>query len=251
LATAYGERWEAGDRAVFAIGRKPIGVEKARPFSVVILSANYNNLIQCVNAVIKNEPDLPEERIIVVDDGLYDRMPPFFPRITWIKGSKPFVFARNANSRNANIGIATANSGVILLNDDAILLTKYGFTEISKRHGIVSAAIKGIVGNRNQLPKGAGLRPELKRLCFIAVFIPKSVQDKLGPLDERFTGYGYDDDDYSRRAIEVGIPLSIFDGCIVDHGSLIPTFRSKPGWDELMRKNAALFLEKYSSPAQR
>ncbi len=38
-------------------------------FSVVILSANAANLVACVQSVLANEPDLPPDRLIVVDDG--------------------------------------------------------------------------------------------------------------------------------------------------------------------------------------
>jgi GT2 family glycosyltransferase len=247
LATAYGERWQAGDRAVFAIGRKPITNGKSKDFSIVILSRNAANLVPCVQAIQKNEPDFPMERIVVVDDGARKEAERHLPEeITWVSGSKPFVFARNAN-----IGIAKANSDVILLNDDALLLNKNGLTKLSKcGPGIVSAAIHGLVGNRNQAPQCVGVRPEYKMLCFICVFIPKSVQEKLGPLDERFTGYGFDDDDYSKRAVEAGIPLSVFDGCLVDHSGT-PTFRSRDGWVDLMRQNESLFKEKYPSSAQR
>lgn len=253
LATAYGERWEGGDKAVFAIGRKPVETEKqTTPFSIVILTANAKNLVPCVNAILKNEPDLPPERIIIVDDGARKEAERELPEeITWVSGSKPFIFARNAN-----IGIEKANSDVILLNDDAMLMTPQGFTKLARQKGgIVSATIKGVVGNRNQMRcefnVNRPLRSESKMLCFVAVLIPKEVQDKLGPLDERFVGYGFDDNDYSRRALEVGVPLSIYGGCLVDHGTLKPTFRSKKGWIELMGENEKLFKEKYQSPAQR
>ena len=247
LATAYGERWQAGDRAVFAIGRKPITNSKHLPFGIVILSRNADNLVPCINAIQKYEPDFPMERIVVVDDGARKEAERLLPEeITWVGGSKPFVFARNAN-----IGIAKANSDVLLLNDDALLTTKNGFTALSRcGMGIVSAAIKGLVGNENQKPRSRGLRPEMKMLCFVAVFIPRWVQEKLGPLDERFIGYGFDDNDYSKRALDAGIPLAIFDGCIVNHSGT-PTFRSNPGWVESMHENEILFREKYQLSGQR
>src|SRR5690348_1137632 len=222
LATAYGERCQVGDRAVFAIGRKPVQLED-RPFHIVIPSANHENLIACVSAIVQNEPQLPTERIIVVDDGARAKAEARLPKLTWVKGKKPFIFARNVN-----LGIAAANSNVLLLNDDAILQTAGGFTTLSKvGKGIVSAGIKGMVGNKNQLTIGRGLRPEKSMLCFMAVFIPKSVQDKIGLLDERFTGYGFEDNDYSARAREAGFTLSVFDGCVVEHESVPSTYRSK------------------------
>lgn len=240
LATAYGERWAAGDKAVFAVAQKPIEKEKEeRPFHIVIPSKNALNLAACVQAIQENEPSFDLARIIVVDDGLA-AVP---PGVRVVKGEKPFIFARNAN-----IGIRAANSDVILLNDDAILKTPGGFTELCKHPGIVSAVIEGVVGNPNQTPHFWGLRKEPNVLCFVCVFIPKSVQDKLGPLDERFTGYGFEDNDYSKRAHEAGIQLSIFDGCTVEHKSLTPTFRSDPKWVKKMSQSQEIFKEKYNHP---
>lgn len=247
LATAYGERWAAGDKAVFAVGRKPIPASKEikphKPeFSIVIPSKNADNLLQCVLAIRKNEPDLPAERIIVIDDGDLRKKGVLHPlRVTWVEGVKPFIFARNVN-----LGLNAANSDVIVLNDDAILTTKYGFTKLAKHCGIVSAAIDGIVGNQNQLVQGKGLRPESGVLCFVAVFIPKWIQDKIGPLDERFNGYGFEDNDYCKRAANAGIGRYIFDGCVVEHGSLTPTFRSNPNCESELYRAQEIFREKYA-----
>lgn len=163
--------------------------------------------------------------------------------MTWLKGKKPFVFARNVN-----LGIKEANSDVIILNDDAKLMTQYGFSQMQKYgKGIVAASIRGIVGNQHQLCTGGrGFRREYGPLCFIAVLIPKWVQDKIGLLDERFTGYGFEDNDYCRRAHEAGIPLWINDGCVVEHGSLRPTFRSDANWLHAMEDAHKIYQEKWS-----
>lgn len=248
LATAYGERWQGGDRAVFAIGRKPVSADKVMaPFSVVIPSKNIANLVSCVNAIINNEPNLDTGRIIVVDDGLGRNL----TYVTTIKGKKPFVFARNVN-----IGIAHAKSDVIVMNDDAILQTPNGLSEMVKFKGICAASIiesDTLRCNPRQSNQGftKRFRPEHDMVAFICVSIPKQVQEKVGPLDERFVGYGFDDNDYCRRAREKGIPLSIYDGCIVNHRVLTPTFRSDENWEASMAQNRKLYKEKYQSPEQR
>lgn len=211
-----------------------------KPFSIVILSKNMENLSRCIESIVRHEPNFPLDRIIVVDDGLEEVFP--YPGIRKIEGQKPFIFARNAN-----IGIREADGDVLLLNDDALLETDNGFTMLAANHlGITAAAVKGIVGNARQAPHGRGLRNEPDMLCFIAVFIPKDVQEKIGPLDERFVGYGYDDNDYCRRAKEAGVPLSIYDGCIVNH-CLTPTFRSDPNWTDRMYENFKLYEDKYEA----
>ena len=248
LATAYGERWAGGDKAVFAVAQKPLQKEKEESrfdkYSIVIPSKNPENLIQCVRAIIENEPDLPTERIIVVDDGAREKAESQLPKMTWVQGVKPFIFARNVN-----LGIKAANSDVIVLNDDAKLVSRRGFINLAKHghRGVVSASIHGTVGNYRQICKpGNGLIEEHSMLCFMAVLIPHWVQNKIGLLDERFSGYGFEDNDYSRRTLEAGIGLWVDHSCIVEHESLQPTFRSDPNWVDLMHQNQSKYAEKWA-----
>lgn len=244
VATAYGESWAGGDRAVFAVGRKPLEGEQRADFSVVILSKNQSNLDACLRSIRDNEPSLPPDRIHVIADQTLFAISQDIPQ-HYV--SEPFIFARNAN-----LGIKTADSDVILLNDDARLTTSQGLTKLArhKAKGIVSAAIVGMVGNKNQHPQTEEeVRREPHMLCFVAVLIPKWVQAKVGTLDERFTEYGFEDNDYCRRAQEAGVGLSIFDGCVVEHGTLKPTFRSQPGWEQKLQKAQQIYQEKYTSPA--
>lgn len=217
-------------------------------YKVVILSARASNLVPCVQSVLECEPDLPPGNIIVVDDGARAEAEPLLPQVSWITGAKPFIFARNAN-----IGIGEAASDVILLNDDARLVTERGFTRLveeARSHpnlGVCSAGICGAVGNPRQLASGRGeFRDEARALAFVCVYIPRSVFESIGPLDERFTGYGFDDNDYCARALAAGLRLGIWDGCIVDHtGELPSTFRTRPDLAKLFEQNRRLFAEKW------
>jgi GT2 family glycosyltransferase len=70
----------------------------------------------------------------------------------------------------------------------------------------------------NQLPqKASHIRVEPRVLCFIAILIPREVWQLVGELDERFTHYGCEDDDYCRRATLEGVRLGIWDQCLVGH----------------------------------
>lgn len=222
-------------------------------YSVVILSANAATLVACVRSVVEHEPALPPERVIVVDDGARTEAEPHLPAVTWISGQKPFVFARNAN-----LGMQAplaAGHDVILLNDDARPETPGGFSALAEqagRHedvGILSAGIRGMVGNPRQLaaPRPAdaatdsdtavAVRIEPVTLAFIAVCIPRRTVETLGELDERFSGYGFDDNDYCARALQAGLELGVWGGCVVEHGTLPPTFRSLSFWRTLSRQN--------------
>ena len=213
--------------------------------SVIIPSRNAANLVPCVRAIRGAGETC---RIIVVDDGVGpvfcddDSREP----LDFVHGVQPFIF-----SRNINIGIRAAGTDdVILLNDDALLKTPLGFTKLQRAYldacGVVSATMHN-VGNANQFPKALTptMRDEPRTLCFVCVFIPRVVIDIVGLLDERFVGYGLDDDDYCLRCRNAGLKLGIFDGCYVDHGSLTSSFRGLAGAGGDFSGNMRLFIEKW------
>jgi GT2 family glycosyltransferase len=222
-------------------------------FRVVILSKSPQNLIRCVRAIFKREPGLDSKQIIVVDDGIrekgddgpivVDGQP-----LTAITGEKPFVFARNAN-----IGFrAAGEEDVILLNDDALLLNDFGFTGLSRvaashpDFGVISSSVSGIVCNPRQHPYVKGLfQEEPEMIAFICVYIPRKAYQAVGPLDERFTGYGYDDNDYCERVKSAGFRLGIWHGCLVDHSQQrFSTYRTRPDWSQIYAQNRQLFEQK-------
>ncbi len=199
-------------------------------YSVVILSKNAQNLHLCLAAI---EHFNPHAQVIVVDDGLAFR-PESSLLVCYLDGIKPFVF-----STNANLGIfAACNGDVLLLNDDALLRTPLGFDRLARIAnrdvdvGILSPATSG-VGNENQSlwaegdSSKQGLRYEPKVLCFVCVYIRRDVLKAVGPLDERFTQYGWEDNDYCRRVLahKNGYKLGIYDPVQVDHTSSKSSFR--------------------------
>jgi GT2 family glycosyltransferase len=221
-----------------------------RPFSVIIPSRDPENLVPCVNAILMRE--LHFRRIIVVDDGARqeaERQLPTLP-IDWVPGIKPFVFARNIN-----LGIeAAGDDDVILLNDDAVLITQCGFSRMVRamqeapEFGVVSA-VTNSAGNPNQYRRGdLQLREEPKHVAFVCVAIPRRVLNTVGLLDERFTAYGWDDNDYCRRAKNAGYKLAIYDGCFVDHLSLNSTYRGRGRAGDI-RAGAEIYRAKWGDTA--
>lgn len=221
-------------------------------FSVVILSKDIHNLVPCVRAILANEPEMEDQRIVVVDDGAYTDAPRSLHGHTWVPGKKPFIFARNAN-----IGLRKAyesSDAAILLNDDAVLRTHGGFTSLYgawkaclPQYGLLSAATNR-VGNTNQYSQDAKvIRPESRMLCFICCLIPRAVFQKAGPLDERYClDYGVEDGDYSFRVRREGYGLGIWDQCFVDHSSLKSSYRGDG--NASFAQNAALFAAKWGMP---
>jgi GT2 family glycosyltransferase len=188
----------------------------------------------------------------VVDDGARSEAEPLLPGITWISGERPFIFARNANA-----GIAAAGGDVILMNDDARLITVRGFTRMARemtahpRVGVCSAGVRGVIGNPNQHTRGRpAFRLEGRTLAFVCVYIPRRVYNCVGPLDTRYTGYGFDDNDYCTRVLAAGYRLAVWDGCQVDHsGDLPSSFRTRHDLTALFEHNRQLYQEKWGRPA--
>jgi hypothetical protein len=220
-------------------------------FCVVVLSSNAVNLIACVRSVLAAEPGLSPQDIIVVDDGARAAAEASLPSVRWVTGITPFVFARNAN-----LGIGLARTDVVLMNDDASLLTPSGFSELTAealRHpeiGICSSGILGAVGNPKQIATGKpNFRYEPRAIAFVCVFLPWSIYVRVGPLDERFVGYGFEDNDYCTRVTEAGFKIGIWDGCVVDHGERPSSFRSRPDIMTLFDRNRELYRSKWGRDA--
>lgn len=217
------------------------------PFTILIPSARFSNLDGCVRSILERDP-LPQDRILVIDDGARREAPANFP-VTWVDGRKPFVFARNVN-----LGwlASSPDSDVIVMNDDARLKTPGGFRALAEAVrakpslGVCSAAITGTVGNPNQHPKpGAAIRTDSRVVAFVCVYIPRQSREKIGLLDERYVAYGGDDMDYCRRALDAGLELGIFDGCIVSHGEVPSTYRTRPDIYALFQEGKRLYAEKF------
>jgi glycosyltransferase involved in cell wall biosynthesis len=221
----------------------PPAARVSRDFDIVILSASPANLRAAVAAILAREPAFDPGQIIVVDDGAGTDKTGIPPSVRWVQGTKPFNYARNAN-----IGIAASQRDVILLNDDAVLETPAGFTTLAAANGgrgIISAAVRGVVGNPNQNAGRRGIWPESSVLCFVCVHLPRTVLDRVGPLDEDFVGYGFEDNDYCDRARAARFALSVCGDCVVDHGhTLRSTFRSNSQHAARFAQNKAIYEAK-------
>jgi len=216
-------------------------------FSVVIPSGNAANLVSCVRSLLAAEPELSAQEIIVVDDGARAGAEASLPDLHWITGITPFIF-----SRNSNLGITMAGRDVILMNDDANLITPRGFSSLveeTSRHadvGLCSAGIRGVVGNPRQIVTARpGFRYEPRAIAFVCLFVPWRTYVTLGPLDERFVGYGFEDNDYCARVLEAGMNIGIYDACVVDHAKHPSVYRNRPNFAVLFEQNRQLYRSKW------
>ena len=57
-----------------------------------------------------------------------------------------------------------------------------------------------------------------ERLAFVCVYIPARTRQLIGDMNEAFTGYGGEDDDFCRRVKEAGLQLAVTPLVSVKHG---------------------------------
>lgn len=224
-------------------------------YAIIIPSCNPDNLSACLQA-INNNQETALNRVFVYDtcpgDGVLNVCDEF--HVACAHGELPFVFSKAINTGI----ILTGDKDIIVLNDDATLQTPNGFDELSKAssldpgYGIISAAVKGFVGNPEQQYTGANTgyairQAKLHTVVFICVYIPRAVINKVDLLDERLIHYGWEDNLYCLQTRAAGWDLGIFDGCVVEHGTLPSSFRvpnNLPSLDDNWRIFESIVREK-------
>lgn len=233
-------------------------------FMVIIPSKNASNLVACLMAIRRHEPDA---RVVVVDDG--DGKDIALACASFgalrLRGAKPFIYARNINRGIAGtfdkitLDVITGEPvdptprGALLLNDDAILETPGGLSALAQacadhpEYGLISARIHAPIcaeSNINGPVNEFGIRDEPRMVAFVCTYIPRATIEKVGLLDEQFAGYGCDDDDYCLRVRNAGLKIGVLDSVRVNHAELPSTYRPGNGRGNFAA-NAELFRAKW------
>jgi GT2 family glycosyltransferase len=109
-----------------------------------------------------------------------------------------------------------------------------------------------------QPPTKSGLLYTNEYLCFVCVYIKRSVIDRIGLMDERFTGYGSDDVDYCQRAHAANFRLAVTPFVQIHHGhqsqpvsaTFIRAMGSDQARDRSMREMGRVLNAKHAHAAQ-
>jgi GT2 family glycosyltransferase len=161
---------------------------------------------------------------------------------------------------NANLGLrATCGEDVLYSGDDVELLSPDTIELLSTLAysdpaiGILSPQIVG--GVSNPLQAASNAKSDLlfteSRLCFVCVYLKREALDRVGFLDERFSEYGYDDEDLCLRMVMHGFSLAVTPRVRVKHGfgtDRSSTFRRRADMDPLekqLERSRAIFLRKW------
>lgn len=186
-----------------------------RGMTTIIVPSKYPDIFEsCRVSVDQFAPTTPK---ILIRDGHDIIDPSGWTTIQAPDG--PFIY-----SRNCNLGINQTSGNILLMNDDCTFLgdnTVQAMENILDTYpdiGLISPRIIGGVGNTIQSGCVSPLTYTPIRLAFICTLIRRSVIEKIGLLDERFTGYGWEDDDYCRRATDAGFKMAVTANVSVKHG---------------------------------
>jgi GT2 family glycosyltransferase len=162
----------------------------------------------------------PEARKVLVTSGDQDGAE--YDNWLSVPGDVPFSFPAATN-----IGfLAAGRDDVLLVNDDCeftepIVGVLQRLYKSNPGIGLLSPQVDGDVGNRLQsarIPIDTPLAYSKSRICFVCMYFPRATIDKVGMLDEQFSGYGCDDTDYCMRVMRAGLRLAVTPLVRVKHG---------------------------------
>jgi GT2 family glycosyltransferase len=214
-----------------------------RPWSVVIPSDRIDAAANCAASILKMHIGLSPSKIVVVSKSITPaEIGKAVPGATLIRDPSEFCFARRVN-----IGVEnTGQNDVVLVGDDVEVVTAAAFDQMSSEAPlrILSASIQGRVGPWWQQ---TGRISEVPFVSFVCVYLPRQVLQMVGPFDESFPGYGYEDTDYCIRARRAGLSCGVSD-VIVEHGVTVRSnFIEKHAADlsEMERAARAAFAAKW------
>lgn len=172
-----------------------------RPILVVL--GHYEDINSGFRVSVEQwEPDVAK---ILIRDG--EDIPWHIPGWTVIDGSLPFSYARNVNLGWQVSGTAD----VVLCGDDIRFDSPFIDALQNAAYSDLTVGVATV-----QL---YGASP------FVAGYWKRYVLDKVGPMDEQFVGYGYEDNDELHRMELAGYHTRCVDGIKAVHGGGSTFFR--------------------------
>lgn len=125
--------------------------------------------------------------------------PEHAPRWSWEQGREPFIYSRNLN----HAWDACAPNDVVVIGDDVLLEEPF----IDRLRDCAY----------NDLTVGIATIQFYGQSPFVACYIRRAVIDAVGPMDERYVGYGKEDMDWCRRMEDLGYHTQCVEGIKAMH----------------------------------
>jgi GT2 family glycosyltransferase len=258
----WSERWKKLDQAI----------RTAFPLvSILIVTHNSAEFVPlCLEALLRST-SYPAFEVIVVDNASKDRTVERIAefarrdeRIHLIRSEENIGFAAGNNLAAK----AARGEYLILLNIDTIPTP--GWVERLMRHIVLDPGVGLVVPVTNSIGNEAKIRVKYNNLAEMERFalsiavermgecldlrigplfcglVPRTVWDRVGPLDERFKFGMFEDDDFSHRIRKAGLRVVAAEDCFVHHfggGSFSKLTPAR--YQEVFEANKRLFEEKW------
>lgn len=237
--------------------------------AIVILSYNLLDMTRdCIESIRKTTYEAARE-IIVVDNASTDGS------VEWLRKQKDIKLLCNKENTgfptgcNQGIELAEKESDILLLNNDAVMTDnalfwlRMGLYEKKKvgSTGCVSnyvSNLQAVVENgksrqfyldfaqKNNVPSGNPYLPKVYLVGF-ALLLKRTVLDKIGLLDERFSPGNFEDNDICLRISLAGYSNVLCKNSFIIHWGSQSFGREPQKYSDLMGLNEKKFYEKWSS----
>ena len=229
-------------------------------YCFLTLSKFGDQLERLLSTTLVAQPNLSLGDIYVVDDGLSETTKTRW-NVNYISGEKPFSFARNFNK---GVAALPKDRDVFYMGDDAYIMTTHGIDLLAKAAyadaaiGMTGPVVIGFTCNYYQT-FGVLFNPTVRKalvgemayvetMMFIAVYIKREIIEKVGPIPESFTGYGYEDNYFTSKMIKAGYDWLLDPEVVAYHGwenfhSSASFLRSGHNIEEMSIHNRKIFQD--------
>lgn len=184
-------------------------------WTVVVPSDSEENLSASMATLFKTHPALDAKKILVPTKKLDSTSVKgeHLKHLSFLQDPTNFCYARRVNLAIR----ACAPDDVVIMGDDVEVLTPLGFLLLAEEAPLrlLAASVKGRVGPWWQ--REGQNHPEVPFVSFTCLYIPRMVLDAVGPLEEGFPGYGYEDTDYCLRARRAGFSCGVSGRVVIEH----------------------------------
>jgi FkbM family methyltransferase len=238
--------------------------------SIVILTHNQLAYTRACLDSVRNYTDEPYE-LILVDNASTDGT------VKYLRGQPGVTLIENAENRGfpagCNQGIrAASGEQILLLNNDTVVTTGWLGRLLRALHSDPKVGLSGpcsnYVSGEQQIPirydqpaeldgfawewgkAHDGCIEDTDRLVGFCLLFRRELVDRIGLLDERFGIGCFEDDDYCRRARQVGFRAVIARDVFIHHAGSRTFAASGIDFASLLRENEEIYRKKLAEERQ-
>ena len=256
------------DQSVIEDAKETLAIQGCRVPEVSVIIPSYRakaELSLCLDS-LRETIDVTSNEIIVIDNASDDEVTEYLKRQNDIR-----LYCSDTNlgfpaACNLGIIMAKPDHDILLLHNDtmvsvnAVFWLRMGLYEseeigaagsvsnsISNHQQVKQEFEKGsdymLFAEENNIPMEHPYEDKL-RLVGFSMILKRSVLNRIGLLDERFSPAYFEDDDLSYRIIQAGYKLLLCKNSFVYHFSKGSFRKNLRSYFDLVDKNAAQFKEK-------